>query len=125
MLEEVRIPGADHPITITPTDERVVVRVGDQVIAESETALTLLEAGYSPVQYVPIGDVDATLIEPSETETYCPYKGVATYYSISLPEAQIKDAIWAYVSPYDAVREIAGHVAFYDGKDGITVQLGD
>jgi uncharacterized protein (DUF427 family) len=122
MLKEVRIPGPDHPITIGPTTERVVVRVGEHVIAESETALTLCEAGYAPVQYLPIGDVDATLIEPSETKTYCPYKGDATYYSISLPAAKIKDAIWTYVSPYDAVSEIAGHVAFYDGKEGITVK---
>lgn len=125
MLKEPRIPGADHPITITPTDERVVVRVGDRVIADSGTALTLLEAGYSPVQYVPFGDVDATLINPSETQTYCPYKGEATYYSISLPTATIEDAVWTYVSPYDAVREIAGHVAFYDGKEGIAVELVD
>jgi uncharacterized protein (DUF427 family) len=122
MLKEVKIPGPDHPITIEPTTDRVVVRVREHVIAESETALTLCEAGYAPVQYLPIGDVDATLIEPSETETYCPYKGDATYYSISLPAAKIKDAIWTYVSPYDAVSEIAGHVAFYDGKTGITVQ---
>jgi uncharacterized protein (DUF427 family) len=122
MLKEVRIPGPDHPITIAPTAERVVVRVGEQVIARSENALTLYEAGYAPVQYMPIGDVEATLIEPSETETYCPYKGVATYYSISLPRAKIKDAIWTYVSPFEAVAEIAGLVAFYDGKNGITVQ---
>jgi uncharacterized protein (DUF427 family) len=122
MLKEVRVPGPDHPITIAPTAERVVVRVGAQVIATSENALTLYEACYAPVQYMAIGDVEATLIEPSETETYCPYKGVATYHSISLPQAQIKDAIWTYVSPYEAVAEIAGLVAFYDGKDGITVQ---
>ena len=124
MLKAVKIPGPDHPITIAPTMERVLVRVGEHVIAASDTALTLSEAGYAPVQYVPIGDVDTTLIERSETETYCPYKGDATYYAISLPAAKIKDAIWTYVSPYDAVSEIAGHVAFYDGKEGITVQLG-
>jgi uncharacterized protein (DUF427 family) len=122
MPKKVRIPGPDHPITITRTTERVVVRVGEHVIARSERALTLCEAGYAPVQYVPIGDVDAALIEASETETYCPYKGDATYYSISLPTATIKNAIWTYLSPYDAVSEIAGHVAFYDGKEGIVVQ---
>jgi uncharacterized protein (DUF427 family) len=85
MPKEVRIPGPDHPITIGPTTERVTVRVRERVIAKSETALTLTEAGYAPVQYLPIGDVDANLIEPSENETYCPYKSDATYYSISLP----------------------------------------
>jgi uncharacterized protein (DUF427 family) len=124
MLKEVKIPGPDHPITIEPTTDRVVVRVREHVIAESETALTLSEAGYAPVQYLPIGDVDATLIQPSDTRTYCPYKGEATYYSIVLPAATIKDAIWTYVSPYDAVSEIAGHLAVYDGKEGITVKRG-
>jgi uncharacterized protein (DUF427 family) len=122
MLKEVKIPGPDHPITIEPTTDRVVVRVREHVIAESETALTLSEAGYAPVQYLPIGDVDPTLIQPSDTRTYCPYKGDATYYSIVLPAATIKDAIWTYVSPYDAVSEIAGHLAVYDGKEGITVK---
>jgi uncharacterized protein (DUF427 family) len=125
MEKQVLVPGPDHPITITPTTERVVVRVGDHVIAETEAALTLDEASYPPVQYVPIGDVDATVIEPSETETYCPYKGDASYYSINLPTSSIKDAIWKYASPYDAVKEIAGHVAFYDGREGITVERGD
>jgi uncharacterized protein (DUF427 family) len=90
MLKEVKIPGPDHPITIAPTMARVVVRVGEHVIAASDTALRLSEAGYAPVQYVPIGDVDTTLIERSETETYCPYKGAATYYAISLPAARSK-----------------------------------
>ena len=125
MRKEIRIPGPDHVITIAPTDHRVTVHVGEHAIAESDTALTLFEAGYAPVQYVPIGDVDTTSIEPSDTETYCPYKGEATYYSISLPDTKIKDAIWTYVSPYESVKEIAGHVAFYDGKDGITVDVGD
>jgi len=97
MQKEVLIPGPDHPITITPTTERVVVRVGEHVIAETEAALTLSEASYAPVQYLPIGDVDATLIEPSDSETYCPYKGDATYYSINLPTSKIKDAIWRTV----------------------------
>ncbi|HWH12480.1 MAG TPA: DUF427 domain-containing protein, partial [Solirubrobacteraceae bacterium] len=108
MPKEVKIPGPDHQITILPTAERVVVRVGDQVIAQSERALTLSEAGYPPVQYVPIGDVDTALIEPSDTTTYCPYKGDATYYSISLLAAKITDAAWTYVAPYDAVTKIAG-----------------
>jgi len=122
MQKKVLIPGPDHPITITPTTQPVVVRVGEYVIAETEAALTLHEASYEPVQYLPLGDVDTTLIEPSDSETYCPYKGDATYYSINLPTSRINDAIWTYVSPYDAVKEIAGHVAFYDGKAGITVE---
>jgi uncharacterized protein (DUF427 family) len=125
MLKEIRIPGPDHAITIASTAQRVTVRVGERVIADSDTALTLFEAGYAPVQYVPIGDVDTHSIEASETETYCPYKGEATYYSIALPDTKITDAIWTYVSPYESVKKIAGHVAFYDGKDGISVEVGE
>ena len=106
MRKEIRIPGPDHAITIAPTDQHVTVHVGEHAIAESDTALTLFEAGYAPVQYVPIGDVDTTSIEPSDTETYCPYKGEATYYSISLPDTKIKDAIWTYVSPYSRSRRL-------------------
>jgi uncharacterized protein (DUF427 family) len=123
MSKEVLIPGPDHPITIEPTTRRVIVRVGEWVIAESNAALTLREAGYPPVQYLPLVDVDLARLVPSATETYCPYKGDASYYSISLPERQIADAIWAYVSPYDAVSDIADHVAFYDARDGISIEM--
>lgn len=106
MRTEIRIPGRDHVITIAPAGQRVTVHVGEHAIAESDTALTLFEAGYAPVQYLPIGDVDTTSIEPSDTETYCPYKGEATYYSISLPDTKITDAIWTYVSPYESVKRL-------------------
>jgi uncharacterized protein (DUF427 family) len=122
LLKDVRIPGPDHPITIEPTAERVVVRVGGRVVAETEAALTLREASYPPVQYVPLADVDPAVLVPSATETYCPYKGDASYYSIALPEGQIADAIWTYTEPYDAVGEIQGFVAFYDGRHGIAVE---
>ena len=75
--KEQLIPGPDHPITITPTEGHVVARVGDQVIAETDRALTLQEASYPPVQYVPLADVDQSLLQATDHETYCPYKGDA------------------------------------------------
>jgi uncharacterized protein (DUF427 family) len=124
VLKNIKIPGRDHPITIEPTGERVTVRVGDRVVAQTDAALTLREASYPPVQYVPLADVDPAVLAPSAHQTYCPYKGDASYYSIALPERELADAIWTYSEPYDAVQEIAGHVAFYDGRDGIAVERG-
>jgi uncharacterized protein (DUF427 family) len=126
---EPRIPGPDHPITIERTGVRVVARVGGQVVADSTRALTLREASYPPVQYIPLDDVDQALLSPSDTRTHCPYKGDASYYSLVLPEAQgsadqsLTDAVWSYREPYPSVAEIAGHVAFY--PDRVEVLTGE
>jgi uncharacterized protein (DUF427 family) len=117
-----RIPGPDHPITIEPTGDRVVVRALGLILADTTAALTLRETGYPPVHYVPMRDVDQTLLHPSATSTYCPYKGDATYFSVAAPGGLIEDAIWAYEQPYTAVAEIADHVAFYSDRVDITVQ---
>jgi uncharacterized protein (DUF427 family) len=116
-----KIPGPDHPITIESTGDRVVARSGGVVVADTTAALTLREAGYAPVQYIPMRDVDQGLLRPSATSTYCPYKGDATYFSVAAPGGLIEDAIWAYEQPYPAVAEIAGHVAFYTDRVEITV----
>nr|WP_194892585.1 DUF427 domain-containing protein [Catenulispora pinisilvae] len=69
---EPKIPRPDHPITVEPTGARVVVRVGTHVLADTTSALTLSEAGYPPVQYIPLVDVDLSLLTDSTTETHCP-----------------------------------------------------
>ncbi len=108
-----KIPGPDHPITIEATGVRVVARVGTHVVADTARALTLREANYPPVHYIPLDDVDRTLLTDSATRTYCPYKGDASYYSLTLADGVRADAVWFYPEPYDAVADIAGHVAFY------------
>jgi uncharacterized protein (DUF427 family) len=118
----MKIPGLDHPITVTPTDEHVVVKAGDRVIAETDNALTLQESTYPAVQYVPLGDVDPAVLERTSHATYCPYKGEASYYSLVLDGETKKNAVWTYETPYDAVSEIAGHVAFYPNQVEITIQ---
>jgi uncharacterized protein (DUF427 family) len=116
-------PTADHPITITPTDGRVKVRVNGEIVADSRHALTLQESTYPAVQYIPFADVNQALLRRTDTATYCPFKGDASYYSvISLAGVAVDDAIWTYEQPYDAVAEIAGHVAFYPDKADITVE---
>jgi uncharacterized protein (DUF427 family) len=117
---EAKIPGPDHPITIEPAGARVVVRVGAQVVADTTRALTLREASYPLVQYIPLQDVDQAFLVASGTQTYCPYKGDASYYSI-IADGGRPDAVWSYREPYDAVADIAGHVAFYPDKVDIVV----
>jgi uncharacterized protein (DUF427 family) len=115
-----KVPGRDHPITIEPAGRHITVRVGDQVVADTIAALTLNEAGYGPVHYIPINDVDQTMLRSSPTSTYCPYKGDASYYSIAGPDGVIEDAIWTYEHPYAAVEAIAGRLAFYADRVQIT-----
>ena len=112
----VLYPGPDHPITVTPTEGRVVVKVAGTVVADTRAALTLQESTYPAVQYIPLADVDTSLLEPTETQSYCPYKGDASYYSILAGGAKAVDAIWEYKQPREAVAEIKEHVAFYPNR---------
>ncbi|GAA4736988.1 DUF427 domain-containing protein [Nocardioides endophyticus] len=109
----VLIPDAHHPITVTPNDDRVVVMLGERTVADTTSALTLQEASYPAVQYVPLSDVDPTLLERTDHATYCPYKGEASYYSLAADGETHDNAVWTYEAPYAAVAAIAGHVAFY------------
>src|ERR1700761_8042343 len=122
MSRTVKIPDASHPITIRPTSARVTVRVGGTVVAETENALSLAEASYPVVQYIPLADVDQSLLERTTTQTYCPYKGDASYYTLTVPGGAAEtDLIWTYEHPYPSVAQIAGHVAFYPDRADITV----
>ena len=109
----ILVPGEAHPITITPTPGRVVVTLGEETVADTTAALTLQESTYPAVQYVPLADVAPALLEPTAHSTYCPYKGDAGYYSLVVDGQTHENAVWTYAAPYDAVAEIAGHVAFY------------
>ena len=117
----VKIPGPDHPITIEPASKRVVVRSGDKVIADTVHALFLREAKYPAVQYIPRNEVDMSALVRSETTSYCPYKGEASYFSIPSGGGRSVDAVWSYEAPHDAVAEIKDYLAFYpDRVEGIS-----
>jgi uncharacterized protein (DUF427 family) len=109
-------PGTDHPITVEANPTRIVVTVAGRVVADSRRTLTLREATYPPVHYVPMSDVDSALLLPSDTASYCPYKGDASYFSIPIGGDRSVDAVWAYRSPYPAVAPIKDHVAFYPDR---------
>jgi len=115
-------PTADHPITVEPTGKRVTVWVNGELVADTDAALTLRESTYPAVQYVPMADVASDRLRRSDTATYCPFKGDASYYHVVTADgATVDDAIWTYEQPYPAVADIAGHVAFYPNKADITV----
>ncbi|BBY26617.1 DUF427 domain-containing protein [Mycolicibacterium sediminis] len=118
---QVLQPTAEHPITVTPTDGRVVVRIGGTVVAETDAALSLRESTYPVVQYVPFAAVDQTVLRRSDTTTYCPFKGEANYFDVTVAGTTVEDAIWTYEQPYEAVGAIAGHVAFYAEKADVAV----
>ena len=109
----IKVPGPDHPITIEPNPKRVVVSIGNTVLADSRDALILREAGYPAVQYIPRKDVDMTLLERSVHATYCPYKGDCAYFSIPSGGERAINAVWTYEAPYDAVAAIRDCLAFY------------
>ncbi|MGO8963616.1 DUF427 domain-containing protein [Mycobacterium sp.] len=116
-------PTTEHPITISPTGARVVVRVNGEVVADTHDALQLQESTYPAVQYIPFNDVVQGLLTRTDTSTYCPYKGEAGYYRVTTAAGDtVDDAIWTYEQPYPAVAEIAGHVAFYPDKAEVSVE---
>ncbi|MFL9877414.1 DUF427 domain-containing protein [Herbaspirillum rhizosphaerae] len=119
----IKTPGPDHPISIEPTAVRIVVTLGGHAVADSTSVLVLREAAYPPVYYIPRKDVDMALLERTDHNTYCPYKGECSYYSIPVGGGRSVNAVWSYEEPYPAVAAIKGHVAFYpDRVDAISVQ---
>lgn len=112
----MRIPGPDHPITITRNPKRIRITVDGQVIAETDQALTLKEASYPPVHYIPRADTNMALLAKTDRTTHCPHKGDASYFSIAAGGATLANAIWSYEEPFPAMTEIAGFLAFYPDK---------
>jgi uncharacterized protein (DUF427 family) len=109
----VKIPGPDHPLSIEPNPWRIVVKIGGKIIADTRHALTLREASYPPVQYIPRRDVDMAALTRSEHTSYCPYKGDASYYDIPTGGDRSRNAVWTYEDPFEAMAQIKGYVAFY------------
>lgn len=116
MDKQIKIPGPDHPITLTANPERVTVTIGGKPLAETVQSLILQEASYKPVQYIPRRDVDMAQLERSDHKTYCPYKGECSYFSIPVLGERGVNAVWSYEAPYDAVSAIKERLAFYPDR---------
>jgi len=111
----------DHRITISAAPGLITVTVDGVVVASTENALTLHEANYPPVHYIPRSDLDMARFAVSDHATYCPYKGDATHYSLTTGDRLIENLCWSYEEPYPAMSDIRGHVAFYANKAGVSV----
>jgi len=113
---EIKIPDSEHPITIVPSTRHIVVSVAGKTIADTRAALMLKEAAYPAVAYIPLKDVDRAMLQESTHSTYCPYKGDCSYYSIPAGGERGVNAVWTYEHPYEAVKTIKDHVAFYPDR---------
>ena len=121
-MKAVKVPNAEHPITVERSAARVRVLVSGVVVADSRNALALRESDYPVAYYVPRSDVDMTRLERTKHATYCPYKGDASYYSVVPGGERGINAVWTYEAPYEAVASIKDHLAFYpDRVDAIEV----
>lgn len=112
----IKIPGPDHPITVERNPARVVVTLGGGVIADTRDALTLREASYPAVQYIPRKDADMSLLARTDHSSHCPYKGDASYFSIPSGGERSRNAVWTYESPHAAVAAIKDRLAFYPDR---------
>jgi len=123
----MKIPGPDHPITVSPAPQRVRVHFNGHVVADSSRALVLQEANYPPVFYIPSADAEMALYQRTDHASHCPYKGDAGYYGLVVDGRRAENAVWVYEQPYPAVEAIRGRLAFYPNRvDRIeTLPLGE
>jgi uncharacterized protein (DUF427 family) len=120
--KSVKVPGPDHPIIITQANDHITVTVADRRIADTREALVLKEATLPPVYYIPRKDADMTQLQRTSHQTYCPYKGDCSYYSIPVGGERAVNAVWTYEEPYAAVAQIREYLAFYPSRvDAIEV----
>jgi uncharacterized protein (DUF427 family) len=115
-MDIIKQPGPDHPIDLTEARTRVEARFDGKVIAASDRVLWLKEAGYREVAYFPRADVEMGLLKRTDRDTYCPYKGHASYFTIEAGGASGDNAVWSYETPHPAVAAIRDHLAFYPDR---------
>jgi uncharacterized protein (DUF427 family) len=119
----MKLAGPDHPITIAVHPGMVRVTFAGQVVAESRRALTLKEATYPPVHYIPREDARMDLLRPSAHATHCPYKGDASHFTVAAGGRSAENAVWSYAHPFPAMAVIAGHLAFYPDRVDLIEEL--
>lgn len=118
-------PGfADHPtykVTTEHSDKRYQVRFNGELIADCARPMVLTESRHHSVFYIPKADVVMERLQPTETRTYCPFKGHASYWSVVVADKRAEDAVWAYDDPYDELPQIRDHLAFYADRVDISI----
>ena len=111
-----RRPAVDAGITLAANPNRVVVRVGGEVVADTTRALVMRAPGTPDQQYIPREDVDMMRLVRTQLVTHCPYKGDASYWSIRSGPRTVENAVWSYETPYDDMTPITGYLAFYGDR---------
>ena len=112
----MKLPGPNHPITIARNGKRVRVTFGGRTIADLKNALVLNEAGYPPIFYIPRADAAMEALTPTAHSSHCPYKGDASYFSISADGKTAENAVWSYEEPFPTMHQIKDHLAFYRNR---------
>jgi uncharacterized protein (DUF427 family) len=111
----------DYRVDIEPTTDEVRILVDGHLIADTHAPLKVVESRHHPVWYLPLSDVDPSLIEPTSHTTYCPFKGTASYWTIHSGAGDLENSIWTYADPFDECEPLKGHVAFY--TDRVTLEV--
>ena len=109
-------PNHPHAITIARNPTRVQVTFNGTVVADTRQALVLREGPLPPAQYIPRNDVKMEFLRPTTHSTHCPFKGDASYFTLSVNGKTAENAVWTYEAPLTAVAAIKDHVAFYPEK---------
>ncbi len=106
-----------HRIDIRHTSRRLAVRASDLVVADTRRPVVLYESGFAPRWYVPRDDAVVDALSPSDVQTFCPYKGIASYYDIE----GARNAAWSYRAPLDQMAAIGNLVSFEPDRVEVTL----
>jgi uncharacterized protein (DUF427 family) len=112
-----------HDIEVTPGSDQVVVRVDGTVVATSSRPVVLTETGCPARYYLPPEDVKLDLLKPSATTSHCPFKGDAVYWSVQTENGTSEDVVWSYPEPFPRVERIAGLLAFWAERPGVSLEV--
>jgi uncharacterized protein (DUF427 family) len=116
-MTTMKIPGPDYPITFEAAGGRVRATYQGHVIADSADVVMLHESRHEPVAYFPRDDVDMGFLGRTDHSTYCPYKGHASYFTLTMDGVIGENVVWTYEDPYPAMERIRGRLAFYPAVD--------
>ncbi len=103
----------DYRIDIEPAGKSVRIEVNGQIIIESGNALLMHEQNHQPVYYFSRADVKMEFFQRTDNSTHCPFKGDASYWTLTVTDRVLENVMWSYETPCDEVVEIKGYVAFY------------
>lgn len=111
----------DYEVALEPNPERVRVTWHGEVVADSTRALRVRETKHAPVLYFPREDVRQELLERTAHETFCPFKGEASYWSLRSGDRLEENAVWSYEDPFEEVAGLRDYLAFYGGRDELLI----